>query len=689
MNPDAQRRVTDRRLVAAYHEANQLDEAGFEAISPLYHELSEVAVRYRDECLISKGGSKEVSRVYDSRTKKWLAMARPRADLGPEQLDRFVHEAWLTSSLVHPNIINIYDVGVDVDGRPYFTMDLKSDRTLADYLGIGDGGADGQEVDERELLEIYLKVCDAVAYAHSRGILHLDLKPDNIQVDRFGEVLVCDWGLGKSVEEVDELEMGEGAGDEAASEGMTLNGEIKGTPGFMAPEQVTPGGERDERTDCFALGCMLYGILTGAPVFTGKSGQEILEQTREREIVPPRERFPELKIPARLEAVVMKAVARDPARRYATVNELRRDIARYLSGHTTEAENPGFIQEVGRFVWRNQLASAVMLVSVVSLTVVSVLFVQGIQNHRTLARMEHRRAEKLLSRANTLQQTTVSLASQIESREEDREYLASEIARSCLRLFSRLIFRSTEPLVAYQRISDLADQTLAIDPQNQTTQVLRFRLANMQMNFAKSAGLLPIVREHVPFNQAWIAEHFSGFAFDLKSRPTIGQLVGFLDGVEEETNEPTAFLDSLLAFDVETRPATDDYGPVIRRFLRFVNPGWSMENFQHDPEARSLTIGFGPGFRFNTFDGARPILRHLKLRTLRLVSTDPADLSSLDGLSIQEIDLRECPLGWSEPARFPGLLKIHVDAGRADLDAIRSRILSDKPLEIVEHPLEF
>ena len=185
--------VPDHRLHEAYLQANLLDEEGLEAICPSYLELAENEMRYRDESRLGQGGTKEVFKSWDCRSRRWVAIARLREDRGPELYDQFVHEAWLTSSLNHPNIINIYDVGVDGDGRPFFTMDLKGETTLSDLTR-----EQGMR-NRRELLGVFLKICNAVSHAHSRGVIHLDLKPDNVQVDQFGEVLVCDWGLARHI----------------------------------------------------------------------------------------------------------------------------------------------------------------------------------------------------------------------------------------------------------------------------------------------------------------------------------------------------------------------------------------------------------------------------------------------------------------------------------------------------------
>jgi hypothetical protein len=432
--------------------------------------------------------------------------------------------------------------------------------------------------------------------------------------------------------------------------------------------------------------------VTKSPVFTAKSSSDILNQTRAGFIIPPHVRFPEKKIPASLEAVVMKAVALDPSNRYASVDELRQEISRYLAGYTTIAENPGFSREVVSFVARNQLASAISLISLIaliSLTVLGVLSVQGIQLHQELAKIEHERADHLQIKAESLERTAETLASQIDSSHQARIDFANDIANSCKTISHSSIFNSANPLTMHRQISDLAETASAIDPKNLTTNIVRFRLANYQMNFAKSSSLVSGIRPHVPPNQAWIAERFSKFAFNEQSRPTIPQLVAFLLEAEQRTTEPSAFIDTILSYDVLARKETDDYGPVIQTFLHFINQDWHPENFHFDHQERSLRIRVSPGFKFDTYDAANPVIRHLKLKSLKLECDQPVDLSSLHLLPIKSLDLRSCNLSQLEESRtlaFIGLVEVHVTEGKFELNTLRRKLRSDKPYKIIEHP---
>ena len=218
---------------------NNLFDEAFEEIdpaaeSPLYGQLCSLQERYGQPELIAVGGMKRILKVLDRHGNRHVAMARLHEDASDLLFDPFIREARLTALLEHPNVISVHDVGVDKEGQPYFTMDLKVGDGLDVVLqkALADGG---HPLSDR--LDIFLKVCDAITYAHSRDVIHLDLKPANIQVGHYGEVLVCDWGLGKLIGGTDEIDDDVLLNPDLLSE-MTVYGQVKGTPGYMAPEQI-------------------------------------------------------------------------------------------------------------------------------------------------------------------------------------------------------------------------------------------------------------------------------------------------------------------------------------------------------------------------------------------------------------------------------------------------------------------
>ena len=362
--------------------ASPLSERERESITPILNSLKRSKGRYERPELLSEGGEKRILRVYDRLLNRFVAMAKPRNARNPDEQERFLREGQLTANLTHPNIVPVHNMGIDADGEPFFSMELLPEGGLRDILQKG--GAAGKKRRLGQLLDIFLKVCDAVAYAHSRNVLHLDIKPDNIRVGRFGEVFLCDWGLARvgSFSEEGEPKPGELDGD--LLNDATLTGTLKGTPGFMAPEQID-NRQKTVQSDIYALGAILYLILTGKLPVEGRDASEILENTRQGNIVPPRKRCPSCAIPSALAAVAMKALSPDPSERYPSVQELRDDVKRFLESQPTRAENPGVFARLILLSQRHREATLWVLLSLSLLAVVMSIALAVIQREKQVA----------------------------------------------------------------------------------------------------------------------------------------------------------------------------------------------------------------------------------------------------------------------------------------------------------------
>jgi serine/threonine-protein kinase len=227
---------------------------------------------------LGRGGMGVVVLGHDRHMDRELALkVLPAEHRGrPQQMQRFLNEARITGRLQHPGIVPVYDQGELPDCRPYFTMKLVQGRTLAELLKERPDPAH----DLPRFLAIFEHVCQAVAYAHSRGVIHRDLKPHNVMVGAFGEVQVMDWGLAKVLAQKD-VESGSASLGDFPSPAETIPGEVMGTPAYMAPEQARgEAGVVDQRADVFGLGAILCDILTGRPPFTGASSHEALARAR-------------------------------------------------------------------------------------------------------------------------------------------------------------------------------------------------------------------------------------------------------------------------------------------------------------------------------------------------------------------------------------------------------------------------
>lgn len=336
--------------------------------SSLYNQLSKLTHRYCIGELIDKGGGKMIYKAEDLQSGREVAFAQMFAEDAKESVKKesFLREARITATLQHPNIMPVYDVGVAEDGMPFFTMKLVKNKTLATILKkIRINPAYRRIYPHQVLLEIFVKICEAIAYAHSKGVLHLDLKPENILIGEFGEVLVADWGLGKvigTLTKADKVPTNTTQLDSLFMGNITLHGLVKGTIGYMSPEQLDKRlGSDTPASDIYSLGALLYTMLTNHLTIEAKTLHEYKEKLFSGKIVAPSECNKKLGIPASLDAVCLKALQTKPSNRYPTVTALTKDIHAYLAGFATQAENAGFLKSLTLICLRHKYLTFFML----------------------------------------------------------------------------------------------------------------------------------------------------------------------------------------------------------------------------------------------------------------------------------------------------------------------------------------
>jgi serine/threonine protein kinase len=289
--------------------------------------------RYRLLEHVARGGMGVVYAAEDENLQRRVALKILDAtDAGGALGKRLTREARILAQLEHPGIVPVHDVGTLADGRVFYTMKFVEGQRLDKFIS--------SVASLPDRLRLFLRICDAVAFAHARGVLHRDLKPANVMVGPFGEVLVMDWGLAKilkepapdSSETVFQLPDRTGEGDTKASV-VTGHGTVLGTPGYMSPEQARGDVEHiDARSDIFSLGALLQFLATGGEPENASQ------------------------LPRPLRAISEKAMQEQPAQRYAGVPELAADVSRHLDGLPVSAYRENFLERLGRFYRRYQVA---------------------------------------------------------------------------------------------------------------------------------------------------------------------------------------------------------------------------------------------------------------------------------------------------------------------------------------------
>ena len=277
---------------------------------PRDHAAFTMADRYHAQGVLGRGGMGEVRLVEDGLIGRGVAVKTivPGLAASSDARARFLREVRIQGQLEHPSIVPVYDLGVDESGNEFFTMKRVVGRTLATVLRNPD------EMSRNALLAIFRQVCLAVAYAHSRGVVHRDLKPQNVMVGDFGEVYVLDWGVAR-------LDTDPPSGEE-----------MLGTPGYMSPEQLDDANSVDARADVYSLGVILFEILALEPLHPLASAAEAIASTKTQGAVRPSLRNSDREIPPELDDLCARAIAPRRDDRIAFARELADAIEGYLEG---------------------------------------------------------------------------------------------------------------------------------------------------------------------------------------------------------------------------------------------------------------------------------------------------------------------------------------------------------------------
>jgi serine/threonine protein kinase len=285
--------------------------------------------RYEVTAEIGRGGMGTVYSAFDHALGREVAIKIGNALPSTELQARLTREARVIARLEHPGIVPVHDFGVLADGRPFYVMKRLHGRTLQECLD--------QAPPLPERLRIFERVCEAVSCAHAHQIIHRDLKPQNVMVGEFGEVMVMDWGVARLLDDPVEPSSARIDRSSDAAPHATDGATVLGTPGFMAPEQAAATGATDRRADVYALGAMLFALLTGHPPSSDPAA-----------VVQELNRVGGLDAP--LKSICRCALAAAPADRYPSVEGLAEDIARYREGQSVSVHPEGPLARARRFV---------------------------------------------------------------------------------------------------------------------------------------------------------------------------------------------------------------------------------------------------------------------------------------------------------------------------------------------------
>ena len=347
----------------------------------------------------ARGGLGRILRAEDIRLSRTVALKELLSKDARAQA-RFIREAKITARLEHPNIVPIHEAGHWPDGPRFYAMKLVLGTTLANRL------EDAVTDEERLLLVPHLiDVADAVAYAHSQGILHRDLKPSNVMVGRFGETVLIDWGLAK---DLNDTETDLPSSDDRMSPGVfeTSDGIVVGTPPYMPPEQAM-AHRLDERADVYALGAMLYHVLSGHRPYHDTHPREILSRVVKGPPIPLEELTYD--VPPDLLAIVNKAMARRPQDRYRSAEEMAEELRRFTTGRMVRAHHYSSWELFIRFLRRNVASVSIALIATFGLLSLGWWSYAQISEERDLAQANAKLAQAELERF-TLEKARVLLA---------------------------------------------------------------------------------------------------------------------------------------------------------------------------------------------------------------------------------------------------------------------------------------
>lgn len=608
--------------------------------------------RYGKKEAWSEGGMKQIYQIYDHSTGRHLAMAELKPDLEQDYSEPFLREARLTATLDHPNIISIHEIGLHDDGNPYFTMDFLDNRTLEQLFYEHREKSKNQDRQQLlfERLDIFLKICDAISYAHSRGIVHLDIKLSNVHIGLYGEVWVCDWGLGKSLEEPEVLSITpeKTTPQNELQEIWTRQYGIKGTPGSIAPEQIRGYEKANKKSDIYSLGCLLYELVLLEKPFSG-SEDEVLDKIQKGEWDFKTQYLPFL--PNSLKAVISKAMALAEEDRYSDVNELKKEIELYMGGHSTKAQDASLWTEIYLFIHRHKWPSFIALGLTIIIILLTGTFIVKLKESTQAAQLAAQQAQEQKQLANELRVKAEYVAEQYLNEKKNLEIHQTQARNNDHTyhniLLNSLIFKESQKSVelALERLNSVSYD----DPHYHWAQDRLVYTYFLKQDFPKAVQAYKnltdkddidiekdlyevslIYQDKLSDEQLLSLQDFSGMLRDLKERRTMLR---------------THLVEKMLNYIYEIKGKAD-YFDVVKAILEHWHEDWDGKGIVLNPKTQTLRIT-SPDLKIFTYiniSSDRCILRFLDFDHLVLSGSGVYDLSHFDDLSLYSLDLTNTQL---------------------------------------------
>jgi serine/threonine protein kinase len=585
---------------------------------------------YKEE--IGHGGAKKIMRVYDQRARRYVAMALPRPDKGAKNTESFIRESWITAQLDHPNIINIHEVGISEDGIPFFTMDLKTGDNLEQILHA----LKQQESDyetrfpQKVLLGFFIKICDATAYAHSINILHLDIKPANIQIGEFGEVIVCDWGLAKFLggRKTNDLNRDLLEFDLIEKQSPV----IKGTPAYMSPEQVL-GKKPTAFSDIYSLAALLYHIVTLEPTLPSSGITEAIEKTCLGEIKTP---IDISNVSDGLSSIIMKGLSLEPVDRYQTVTQLKNDVVKYLEGYVTNAEDSGLVKEALFFYRRNKTVCLITCSFIIAIIVMTSHFIGNLQKSRSSEQQARVQAEE--NATKHLQTLELYKKERAQGLEVKKDFSGVLLEQG--QLFNNKNFIHNPEIILLQTLKG-SQYKYEQNPEDQAIKD-KLTITLFLLQRYKEAGSHLGEGNKFHFLQQAIDEALKVPHSYNGRNASLPVFIAALKGLRLFGPASRATSYRALAYDIKTRSHFDGYEEVLRETFMLWNNHWTERTFIYDIQKQFMKISGDNFSELGIHDkfGRIDILKTIPVKHLDVSDSEVKDLTFLYGCPIETLNIR-------------------------------------------------